>query len=284
MTVPVSNYSLNFGKAASSVSAGNRGAVSDSRFLQDNYGPGCYEVLLAGLEHDDYRVRAETILLFSRLGIRKPRGIIEEMSYHDKDTVVGACIAYGSAIRDADERIPELLYTVNHRTGTEYRNAMKTLGSIASGEQIPEIRKVMGQTGGEMREQARAALSRIIDRDPDLEPKRMFVLSDPIPPNERAFRAFLAKSQDYLDVRYRERVAPRSEVKLKTYNDVVHGILTMQLRLYNERLNLTYYSEDIPAEADRLSELIAWAAEDLKGKRVIKPEGLGRTSNIGDYS
>ena len=41
---------------------------------------------------------------------------------------------------------------------------------------------------------------------------------------------------------------------------------------------------DIPAEADRLSELIAWAAEDLRAKKVIKPEGLGRTSNIGDYS
>ena len=283
MVVPVSNYSLNFSKAASSVVSGNRGAIADSRFLQDNYGPGCYDILLTGLEHGDYRVRAETVLLFSRLGIRKPAEIIERMSERDRDTVVGACIAYGSAIRDADERIPDLLYAVNHRSGTEYRNAMRALGSVACAEQIPEIRKVMGQTEGEMREQAREALSRIIDRDPDLEPKRMFVLSDPVPPNERAYRAFLAKSLDYLDVRYRERVAPRREVKLKTYNDVVSGILTMQLRMYNERLNYSYYSEDIPGLADRISELIGWAAEDLKTKRVIKPEDTGRTSRISDY-
>ena len=77
MVVPVSNYSLNFSKAASSVVSGNRGAIADSRFLQDNYGPGCYDVLLTGLEHDDYRVRAETVLLFSRLGVRKPAEIIE---------------------------------------------------------------------------------------------------------------------------------------------------------------------------------------------------------------
>ncbi len=284
MTVPLSNYSLRFREASASAASGRRGAISDSRFFVDNYGPGCYEVLLTGLEHADPRVRAETVLLFARLGITKPRDIITEMSYRDRDSVSGACVAYLKGLEASEERIPDLLYTANHRNGEEFRSAMRTLGEIATAKDIPEIRRIYGQVVGEMHEQTRAALARIVDRDPDLERKRMFVLSEPVYPDEDAYRAFLDKSIDYLDVRYREKIHPRREVKLRTYNNVVSAILTMQMRLYNEEPNSGCYGMDTRDSARLLNDLVFWAAEDLKSKRVVKPEGPGRVPNIGDYS
>ena len=269
MTVPASNYALRFREASSA--KGADGNISDSRFFVDNYGPGCYDVLIGGLEHPDPRVRAETVLLFSRLGIRKPAERISAMAERDKDVVVGACIAYLKGIEDADGRIPELLYTVNHRTGPDFRTAMRTLGSIATEKDIPEIRRVYAQVDGDMHEQTREALSRIIDRDPDLEPKRMFVLSEPIYPDEDSYTRFLAKSIEYLDVRYRKNIEPRTEVKLTTYNNVVSAILTMQVRLYNETANLDCYSERVAEDTGILNGLIVWAAEDLRSKRIIRP-------------
>ncbi len=284
MTVPLSNYTLRFREASASAASGRRGAISDSRFFVDNYGPGCYEVLLTGLEHNDPRVRAETVLLFARLGITKPRDIITEMSYHDRDSVSGACVAYLKGLEASEERIPELLYTANHRNGEEFRSAMRTLGETATAGDIPDIRRIYGQVSGDMREQTKAALARIVDRDPDLERKRMFVLSEPVYPDEDAFRAFLEKSVDYLDVRYRGKIHPLREVKLRTYNNVVSAILTMQIRLYNEEANSGCYDRETRDSARLLNDLVFWAAEDLKSKRVIKPEGPGRVSNIGDYS
>ncbi len=284
MTVPLSNYALRYREACASAVSGRRGAISDSRFFVDNYGQGCYDVLLEGLEHEDPRVRAETVLLFSRLGITKPRDIITEMSYNDRDSVSGACVAYLKGLEASEERIPELLYTANHRNGEEFRSAMRTLGGIASAKDIPEIRRIYGQVDGEMHEQTRAALSRIVDRDPDLERKRMFVLSEPVYPDEDAFVHFLDRFIEYLDVRYREKIHPRRDVKLRTYNNVVSAILTMQIRLYNEETNLNLYGRDTKDSARYLNDLIFWAAEDLKSKNVVKPEGPGRVSNIGDYS
>lgn len=283
MSVLSSVYSIRYNEAAGSVRSGRSGAISENRFLLDNYGKGCYEILCEGLDDGDARVRMETVLLFARLRIIKPRDRITEMSYNDRDSVAGACVAYLKALEQAEERIPELLYTANHRTGAEFRSAMRTLGDIGTAQDIPEIRKVMGQVEGEMREQTRNALSRIVDRDPDLEAKRPFILSDPVYPDEKGYAAFLEKAIDYLDVRYREKIMPRDEVKMGVYNNVVSAILRMQIRIYNERPNMYQYSEDIVRESGRLEDLVYWAAEDLKSKRIVMPEGLGRTSTIGDY-
>ena len=284
MTVPVPGYSARFTDAVRNVLNGRRGSISDSRFLIDNYGAGCYDVLVTGLEHTEPAIRAETVLLFSRLGITKPREIIEGMSIRDKDKVVGACIAYLKTIETNENRMPDLLYTVNHRTGTEFRTAMRTIGAIATEKDVPEIRRVYGQVGGEMREQTAAALNRIVDRDPDLERKREFILSLPRYPDEEAYLAFLKKSIDYLDVRYRKNVEPRSEVSVKMHNDVAHAIITMQIRMYDESQNMPIYSDELKREADRLSDLISWAADDLNSKHVHRPDMyVSRTSHISDY-
>lgn len=283
MRVPLKKFASRYGEAIEEVMSGNRGAISDSRFFLDNYGPGCYEVLLMGLEDEDPRVRAETVLLFSRLGVTKPRDRITEMSYRDRDNVSGACVAYLKGLEEAEGRIPELLYTANHRNGEEFREAMRTLGRIATAKDVPEIRRIMGQVNGEMHDQTRDALSRIIDRDPDLENKRMFILSDPVYPDEDAYRTFLAKSIEYLDIRYREKILPRREVKLRTYNNVVSAILSMQVRLYNEDANMKLYDRGLKADTARLNELVFWAADDLKAKRVVMPEDMGRVSGIRDY-
>ncbi|MBR5999155.1 MAG: hypothetical protein IK043_01780, partial [Candidatus Methanomethylophilaceae archaeon] len=121
------------------------------------------------------------------------------------------------------------------------------------------------------------------DRDPDLEAKRPFILSDPVYPNENGYRSFLEKAIDYLDVRYREKIMPRDEVKMGVYNNVVSAILRMQIRIYNERPNMYQYSEDVVRESGRLEDLVYWAADDLKAKRIVMPEGLGRSSTIDDY-
>ncbi len=284
MTVPVTAYSVRFSDSVRNVMNGRRGSISDSRFLIDNYGAGCYEVLIAGLEHPEPKIRAETVMLFSRLGITKPRERIEDMSVRDKDVVVGACIAYLKTMDTNDGRMPDLLYTVNHRDGTEFRAAMRTIGAIATEKDIPEIRKVYGQVQGEMREQTAAALSRIVDRDPDLERKRDFILSLPRYPDEGAYLAFLRKSIKYLDVRYRKNVEPRSEVSVKLHNDVAHAIITMQIRMYNEAQNMPIYSAEVRGSAEELSDLISWAADDLNSKRVVRPEDhISRTSRISDY-
>ncbi len=284
MTVPVTAYSARFSDSVRNVLNGRRGSISDSRFLIDNYGAGCYDVLVAGLEHPEPKIRAETVMLFSRLGIVKPRETIEAMSVRDKDVVVGACLAYLKTLDTNEDRMPELLYTANHRDGTEFRTAMRTIGAIATEKDIPEIRKVYGQVQGEMREQTAAALARIVDRDPDLERKREFILSIPRYPDEGAYLAFLRKSIKYLDVRYRKNVEPRSEVSVKLHNDVAHAIITMQIRMYNEAQNMPIYSAEVRDSAEMLSDLIAWAADDLNSKRVIRPEDyISRTSRISDY-
>ena len=76
---------------------------------------------------------------------------------------------------------------------------------------------------------------------------------------------------------------PRDEVKMGVYNNVVSAILRMQIRIYNERPNMYQYSEDVVRESGRLEDLVYWAADDLKAKRIVMPEGLGRSSTIDDY-
>ena len=284
MTVPVSNYALHFRESCDNVVKGRRGSISENRFYIDNYGPGCYEVLCTGLDHEEPSVRAETVLLFSRLCIPKPKERIEHMGMYDRDVVAGACVAYLKRMEANDERMPELLYTANHRDGQEFKYAMKTIGSIATEKYIPEIRRIYGQVEGVMRMQTADALNSIVDRDPDLERKRQFILSVPRYPDEYSYLAFLRKSIEYLDVRYRRNVEPKHEISVKMHTDVAHAIITMQIRMYDESQNMRIYSSEVRDLADRLSELIAWAADDLNAKKVLRTEAATtRTSRISDY-
>lgn len=284
MTVPVANYSLHFKESCSNVANGRRGSIAENRFYVDNYGPGCYDILCMGLDHESPYVRAETVLLFSRIGVPKPRDRIEQMGMNDRDVVAGACVAYLKRLEANEERMPELLYTVSHRDGQEFRMAMKTIGAIATEKHIPDIRRVYGQVEGVMRMQTAEALNQIVDRDPDLERKRQFILSVPRYPDEGSYLAFLKKSIEYLDVRYRKNVEPRSEVSIKMHTDVAHAIITMQIRMYDETDNMGIYSREAKESTDRLYELIAWAADDLNSKRVVRPENqTTRTSRISDY-
>ena len=44
------------------------------------------------------------------------------------------------------------------------------------------------------------------------------------------------------------------------------------------------YSEEVRREADRLTGLISWAADDLNSKKVVRPDlYVSRTSRISDY-
>lgn len=270
--VPASNYALRLKEAVGLLVMGRRGAVSETVFFLENYSAGCCEILEEYLAHPSPAVRAEIITLFSKLGVRKVAPKIKDMSYKDVDAVLGSCLAYEKSLEDADEKIPKLLYTANHDNGPEFRNAMKVLGRIATESEIPEIRKIYGQVEGEQRDIVRNALSKIVDRDPDLEIKRDFILSVPVYPNENSFGAFLDKSLDYLDVRYRESVFPRERVSAKLYNDVVHAIITMQIRLYNENANYGCYGLETLEKAEELEYLIEWAADDLKSKDVVRPQ------------
>ena len=130
-------------------------------------------------------------------------------------------------------------------------------------------------------EQIASALSRIVTRHPSLEPKRRYIMSVPVFPDEAAFTAFADRAIDYLGVRYHESIEPRRRVTERTYNNVASSIRTMQVRLYNERENLRYYSREASDRFSYLEDLVVWAAEDLAGKEVVMDERkVGRLAGI----
>ena len=252
------------------VQAGRPGAISGDRWLSSNYEPDRLRLILPYLDYEDSRVRAECVLLLATVRERAARPKIESMRRCGDDRVEMACLGYFSALADADEAAETLLDTIEHVGGEEYSLAARRLAAVARTEDLPRVRRVYGQVGGRMREEAAAVLEAIISRDPSLEPTRDLILSVPVYPDESKFEAFLDSSTEYLDVRYRENVLPRRTVSQKTYANVASAVRRMRVRLYNEADNLRYYGPDKADRAAELSALVKWAAEDLSRKEVVR--------------
>ena len=251
------------------IETGRPGGISDNRWLAVNYRPEYAPILERYLSYDDDRVRAETVMLFTDVRESSVIDTVRKMSTSDTERVRGACIGYLSVFAEAEERIPELLKTIRYKTGAEFSKAAGMLASIGRAEDVDTIRRSYGLVKGAMREELHETLSRIVDRHPELGSRRALILSLPVRPDEDAFGNFLNKSIEYLDVRYRENIHPGKTVSAKTRNNIASALNKMNFRLYNESENLEFYGAVETERADRLTDLIVWATEDLAGKTVL---------------
>lgn len=267
---PRTEYLDRFYDAADAVSSGRAGAISEDRRLRNSYRADYAPVMAAFLHDDDERVRCEVVYLFAEVRERSVRDEIRGMQRTDTQRVRDHCLGYMKALEEDDERIPGLLDSLQHSRGEEYHSAAVSLARIARAEDVDAVREVYGQVDGPMREDARAILEGILERNPPLRRQRSLVMSLPVYPDEAAFDRFLDRSKEYLDVRYREKVHPLDAVGLTTYNNVATAINKIRVRLYNEADNLQFYGPDMADRHLELSGILSWAAADLAGKRVIR--------------
>ena len=267
---PRSEYLDRFYDAADAVASGRAGAISEDRRLRNTYRADYVPMMAAFLQDDDERVRCEVVYLFAEVRERSVEDEVRRMSKSDTQRVRDYCLGYLKALEADDGRIPGLIDTIQHSRGEEYHSAAVALAKIARPEDVDAVREVYGLTEGPMREDARAILEGILERNPPLRRQRNLILSLPVYPDEAAFDRFLDRSMEYLDVRYREKVHPLESVGLTTYNNVATAINKIRVRLYNEADNLEFYGPDMADRHLELSKVLSWAAGDLAGKRVIR--------------
>lgn len=262
-------YLQSFLDAVDDVESGRKGAISDSRELVSEYRPEYYSVLEAQLRNPSPAVRKEVVLLLTKLKERKAAGRIKEMRVSDNDIVSGACLAYLNALGEDDDTIPKLLDTMRHDSGRDFRTACSKLARIARDSDIPEIRVIYGQVGEDLKGPVAGVLRAIISRNPELSSKSYLILSDPVYPNEEKFRAFLDKSIVYIDIRYTDNYSSDESISLEMYNRIASAFRKIQIRLYNERVNLRYYSEETGKMFSDAEDLLSWGIEDLTSKHIV---------------
>ena len=272
MSVTKAEYLERFLEAVDRVIAGRPGSISEDRWLVNYYDAEKLPIISGYLDCEDERVRAETVLLLADVRERAVLDKIKDMRQRDAERVRLACMGYLSAIEGDDALIPQLFDVMDHTSGTEFMRAANRMASVAREEDVPHLRRIYGQVGGEMRSAVRVVLDRVIARNPSLQPKRDLILSVPVYPNESEFERFLDSSIEYLDVRYRQNVLPLEKVKLGTFNNVARALGKMRTRLYNESDNLRFYGPDKADRAAELTSLIAWANADLSKKEVVGAE------------
>lgn len=270
MSVSELDYLERFIECSRLVENGKRGAIRDDRFLLKSYDRSFYHILKEnGLEHSVHGVRAETIYLLGELRDSSAMKDITNMRHFDVSSVSDACISYLTALKDSEAVKADLFDILEHKDGVQFRNAAMRLGKVATDEDIPRLRKVYGQVDGPMRDIMKDCLSAVISRYPSLKKKERYILSVPVFPDEKAFDKFMDKSIVYLDIRYRDSMAPMSSVSMRAYNNVVKAIRTMQVRIYNERDNLKWYDPSKANVIKELESLIMWVVDDLNDKVVI---------------
>lgn len=272
MAVTNADYLGRFLEDVDRVMSGRPGSISEDRWLINNYDSGKADLLKGYLSCDDERIRAEVVTLFGEVRERAVKDKIDDMGRREGEKVRMACIGYQSVLSDDDELIPRLFEIMDHSEGSEFIKAASRMGSIATEDDIPHLRRIYGQVGGEMRSAVKVALDRTISRYPGLVPKRDLILTSPVYPNEEEFERFLDSSFEYLDVRYRSNVFPQEKIKQATYSNVVRALGKMRIRLYNEADNLDVYGADKTDRARELAALVSWAGEDLAKKKVVAPD------------
>lgn len=263
------NYLERFIECSRLVEDGKSGAIRDDKYLHSLYRREFYHILRdEGLDHRVSNVRAETILLLSDLKDPSALEEVSEMRYSDVSAVSDACITYMIALKDAERVREELFDILSHRDGIAFRNAAMRMAKIATSEDIPPLRRIYGQVDGTMRENIKDCLKSILSRYPELQGKARYILSVPVFPDEKAFDKFMDKSIVYLDIRYRDSIAPRDSISMRTYNNIANAIRTMQVRIYNERDNLQWYDPSKANVMKVLEDLLLWVSEDISTKNV----------------
>lgn len=259
------------------VCAGKKGYISENRKLVEMYQPSFYGILQKHLRNSDPRVRTETIQLLTSLKERQAMDDIKELRMKDgNENVSSTCLGYLTSMREDDSLIPDLMDVLKHRDGNEFRNAAYKIRSVGRAEDVPELRRIYGQVDGEMRESIRLALESIIDRNESLIPKKRLLLSVPIFPDEKKFMKFVENTTVYLDIRYRDNILDNDSISVDTYNNVATALRKIQLRLFNEKDNLIYYSDEAKEGYDTVEELFLWASDDLRSKEVKTAGNRGK--------
>ena len=250
------------------VSSGRKGSISNDKWLMSNYQSSFFTIVEKHLKNTDHRVRSETIILLTNVKERSAAAIIKEMRSADNENVSNACLGYLKAIGEDDELIPQLIETLDLRRGQEFKKAAMKLASVGRRDDIKDIRRIYGQVDGEMREDMKKTLLTVIGRYDDLASKKELLLTVPVFPNEKNFISFLNSSEEYLNVRYRDKISIRKRVSSDTYNNVVRGMKKIRVRMFNESDNLADYGEELTERYNDLVDLLAWASEDLLKKEV----------------
>ena len=273
MPVSSTDYRFHFLDSVDFVISGRKGSISENHYLINNYDAKFYPIVRSQLKSSNNRVKTETVILLTKVNERAAADDIKALRAEcSNEYVTGACIGYLNSIKESDDLIPQLFDILEHKNGIEFKRAANRMRTAATADDIPRLRKIYGQVSGSMQDDLRETLQHLILRYPELKPKEIFIISIPVFPDEKKFEAFLDKSIVYLDIRYRDNIEPRSEISVKAYNNVVSAIKSMQVRLYNEKDNLKWYSKDKKDLFNELEELIQWASEDLVTKKVIKEE------------
>ena len=271
MAISRLDYLEYFLNSVSMCENGAKHAISENKNLINNYCSDYYETIFEYLSHNSGNVRSEIVLFFSEVNERRAYNKVKEMRYSDTDLVSCSCEAYLKHFNDSSDLVEDLLKIMNSKSGADFRNAALKLGKIGDKSIVPEIRKMYVFVPDKSQKYLNAALENIIERFPELEKNRHLILSKHVFPNEKEFIAFLDKSIVYLDIRYRDNISDLEDISMKTYNNIVGALKKMQVRLYNERNNLKYYSEETKKSFDTLEELVVWVSEDLLAKNVEKP-------------
>ena len=254
--------------------SGKKGSISEDRWLVQNYNPLFYDIIAKSLDHQDHRVRAESILLLSELRERSALERIKVLRRTDKESVTMACLSYLDRLGEIDDLIPQIMEVLRNDRGDEFRKAAAKIKLTGRSEDIPALREIYGGLGDWRATLIREAISSIVDRTPALETKKDLLTSKPVFPDEDAYSRFLDKAIDYIDVRYREKIAPRRKIASNTFKNIIKTLGDIRVRLYNEEDNLQYYH---PADIERHHQIITlleWAYSDLGNKEFndsVKP-------------
>ncbi|MFA5452175.1 MAG: hypothetical protein WC248_01180 [Candidatus Methanomethylophilaceae archaeon] len=256
------------------VIAGKKGSISNDKWLVANYDPSFYSILSVQLKNTDTRVRTEIVLLLTALKERLAIDDIKSLRMNDNEKVSSACLAFFNEINETDDCIPDLIDELKHKRGQDFKRSAMRIKAIGRSQDVPTLRMIYGQTDNEMRAEIRDSLESIIDRDPELKKNKELLLSVPVFPDEKSFERFLETSTTYLDIRYRDSVCPLSEISLDKYNNIIHGIQKIRIRMFNEQENLKWYPPDMKGRYDELLDLVIWAVDDIKEKRVISRSNI----------
>ena len=269
VTVNSTDYLGRFLDDVDRVTSGRPGSISDDRWLVNNYDPRFLPLLDIYLKFSDDRVVSELILLFTDVRERAVSGTVRDLRKRGSERVRMACLGYITAMGEDDDLIPDLFDALEHRDGREFSKAASRMASVARVEDLDRIRRIYGQVTGEMASQIAVIIDSVINRNPSLEPKRDYLMSPPVYPDEEAFDSFLDSAFEYLDVRYRGKVMPRETVSVATFNNVARALAKMRIRLYNEADNLQYYGVDKSDRHAELAALVRVVNSDLSKKRVV---------------
>ena len=79
-------------------------------------------------------------------------------------------------------------------------------------------------------------------------------------------------------VKYTDNYSEETDIPLNIHNRIASAFKKIQIRLYNEKANLKYYSKGTKDMYKEAEDLLLWAIEDLQGKGVIGVDNAAQST------